>query len=164
MSSVPDVETTAAPPVHFEAVLRPHRSLSPFGFVVVMAVLSGFSFTAGLVFWAIGAWPVTGFFGLDVALVYVAFRLNYRSGTGFEHLRLTDDALIVDCVSPSGRARRWSFHPGWVRVLLDETARCRIRLRAHGYEMVLGAFLTPAERRGFAAALRLALTRLRTGS
>ncbi len=154
-------------PVRFEAVLRPHRSLSPAGFVIVMAVLAGFSFTAGAVFLALGAWPVFGFFGLDVALVYLAFRLNYRAGTGFEHLRLTEQALTVERVTPSGRSRRWSFPAGWVQVLIDDrngaSGSARLALRAHGREVVLGAFLTPGERRDLAAALRAALVRLRSG-
>ena len=42
-----------------------------------------------------GAWPVMGFFGLDVLLVYVAFKLNYRSGRLYETVEL--DAGNVQC-------------------------------------------------------------------
>ena len=57
------------PPI-FSAVLTPHRSLSPAGFLLFMLVLGGISFTTGMVFLLAGAWPVFGFFGLDVLLVY----------------------------------------------------------------------------------------------
>ena len=30
-------------------------------------------------FLLLGAWPVFGFFGLDVLLLYLAFRANYRA-------------------------------------------------------------------------------------
>ena len=43
-----------------------------------MLALGLISLAVGIGFVAIGAWPVFGFFGLDVALVYLAFRLNYR--------------------------------------------------------------------------------------
>src|SRR2546422_1744423 len=33
-------------------------------------------FRSGIGFVSIGAWPICGFFGLDVALLYFAFRLN----------------------------------------------------------------------------------------
>ena len=66
-------------PALFVARLTPHRSLSRAGFVLVMAVLGAISFAAGMVFLLIGAWPVFGFFGLDVLLVYCAFRANYRA-------------------------------------------------------------------------------------
>ena len=63
----------------FAAVLKPHRSLSSTGFMLVMMALVACSFTAGLAFWLMGAWPVVGFFGLDILLVQLAFRLNYRA-------------------------------------------------------------------------------------
>lgn len=65
----------------FRAVLTPHRSLSPRGFLILMSVLATVSFATGLLFASIGAWPVLGFFGLDVGIIYLAFRLNYRAGT-----------------------------------------------------------------------------------
>ena len=55
-------------------MLTPHRSLSPTGFLIFMAVLGGISFVTGMVFLLAGAWPVFGFLGLDVLLVYWAFR------------------------------------------------------------------------------------------
>ena len=60
----------------FRAVLHPHRSLGPRGFLILMLAIGGISFVTGMVFLSMGAWPVFGFFGLDVLLVYVAFKLN----------------------------------------------------------------------------------------
>jgi uncharacterized membrane protein len=51
-----------------------------------MIALGAISFITGVLFLAAGAWPVLGFFGLDVLLVYIAFRLNYRSGRLYETL------------------------------------------------------------------------------
>ena len=65
-------------PSLFAARLTPHRSLSRAGFLLLMAVLGGISFAAGMVFLVLGAWPVFGFVGLDVLLVYWAFRANDR--------------------------------------------------------------------------------------
>ena len=83
--------------VHFDAVLRPHRSLSRSGFLILMLALGGVSFIAGMAFLLLGAWPVFGFLGLDVLLVYVAFKLNYRSGRLTEAVRLTDEQLSTFC-------------------------------------------------------------------
>eukprot|EP01031_Cornospumella_fuschlensis_P049526 gene49526-60638_t len=63
----------------FAATLAPHRSLSQRGFLLVMLVIGGISFASGAVFLAMGAWPVFGFFGLDVVLIYWAFRANFRA-------------------------------------------------------------------------------------
>ncbi len=60
----------------FSALLTPHRSLGPRGFMVLMSAVCLVSFGTGLLFYMIGAWPVMGFMGLDVALIYVAFKLE----------------------------------------------------------------------------------------
>ncbi len=67
-------------PPPFHAVLRPNRSLGRTGFALVMALLAGASVLVGTMFLLMDAWPVFGFFGLDVVLVYLAFRMSYRSG------------------------------------------------------------------------------------
>ena len=77
----------AAEPTLFSAIITPHRSLSGAGFVVVMALVGGLSFIGGLFFFWLGAWPVIGFLGLDVVLVYWAFRANYRAAAAFEEIR-----------------------------------------------------------------------------
>ena len=146
-----------------DAELRPHRSLGRAGFAALMAAVSLASYGAGAAFALAGAWPVLGFFGLDVALVWLAFRLNFRGGRLVERLRLSAAACEVERVEPSGRVRRWSFQPWWMRAELEapEEHRCRLRLSARGASVVVGAFLTPAERREVHAALTVALARLR---
>src|SRR3954447_19736214 len=108
------------PAPEFRARLMPHRSLGPAGFVVLMSGVALASFATGLVFLLMGAWPVMGFFGLDVLLVYAAFRLNYRSGRQYELVELTPAALTVTRVHPSGRTESFDFNPFWVRLNLRE--------------------------------------------
>ena len=61
------LEQTGERHVFLEAVLYPYRSLSRRGFVMLMAALAGASLAAGVTCIAVGAWPIFGFFGLDVA-------------------------------------------------------------------------------------------------
>jgi uncharacterized membrane protein len=145
----------------FSATLTPNRSLGPQGFLILMAALSAVSFITGIAFALVGAWPVLGFFGLDIVIVYVAFKLSYRSGRLYERVDIAGDDLVLTRVHPSGRAERYSFPAYWVRVLLDlETdGRTRLALASHGRQVVFGSFLTNEERESFAAALRRALTR-----
>jgi uncharacterized membrane protein len=143
----------------FDAILQAHRSLSPLGFVVLMAFVCLVSFTAGIAFLIAGAWPVFGFFGLDVLLIYIAFRLSYRSGRLYETVRLTRDSLTVQRVFPSGEVKSWTFQPYWLRVEMDDPPRpdSRLRLTTHGRSLVIGSFLTPTERLEVAEALKAAL-------
>jgi uncharacterized membrane protein len=152
----------ATPPhVHYDAVLSPHRSLPPRGFAALMLFLAGVSFAVGLAFVLHGAWPVTPFFGLDVLLVYLAFRMSYRQGRLREELRLTEESLTVDRIDPRGKRRHWRFEPFWLRVVLEEQDEHsnRLVLTSHGRSLVVGSFLGPAERRGAAGSLKDALAR-----
>jgi uncharacterized membrane protein len=150
-------------PLFFEQVLRPHRSLPPRGFHLLMMVLGLISLGAGILFVSIGAWPIIGFFGLDVALVYVAFRLSYRSGRQSERIRLAGDAFTVEQLSVRGERRMWRFEPFWLRVILEEKAdeSNRLLVASHGRSLVIGAFVTAAVRRELAATIRDALRRWR---
>jgi uncharacterized membrane protein len=147
----------------FERVLLPHRSLPSRNFHLLMGLLGLVSLAAGVGFVAVGAWPVIGFFGLDVALVYLAFRLNYRTARQSETIRLADDTFTVERVSVRGERRNWRFQPFWVRVILEERhdTSNRLLVASHGRSLVIGDFVPPATRRELAVTLRDALTRWR---
>lgn len=149
--------------VGFEAVLYPNRPLGRAGFVVLMVGVSGVSVAVGLAFALAGAWPVAGFLGLDVALLYLAFRAARRQGLQREFIRLDASGLHVRRVEPTGAARDWRFEPCWVRVDMDDPPRrdSFLVLAAHGLRLRVGAFLTPAERLDLARALRAALKEFR---
>lgn len=151
-------------PVWFDAVLTPHRSLPLAGFGILMAMLAVVSFAAGMSFVLRGAWPVFGFFGLDVGLVYLAFKLNYRSGRIAEIIRLDEQALTIARRYPGGEVKSWRLEPYWVQVLLlgPEGRDPVLTLRLHGRDLVIGAFLTVRERREVADALLNALRRRST--
>ncbi|HKZ96313.1 MAG TPA: DUF2244 domain-containing protein [Hyphomicrobiaceae bacterium] len=153
--SFPATQENAA----FRAVLHPYRSLGPKGFLVLMTFFGVASFIAGIVFLSIGAWPVFGFFGLDVLLVYIAFKLNYRSGRAYEIVELTPELLKVTRVDAAGKQESFDFNPYWVRVRLSERpdGRTRLRLGSHGRELEFARFLNDEERRDFARALAGAL-------
>lgn len=155
---------TAEPPSpHFSAVLLPHRSLGRKGFIVLMSVVSLVSFLTGMAFFMLGAWPVLGFFGLDVLLIYFAFRLNYRAARLYETVELTNEELRVTRIYPSGQADSWSFNPYWVQLQLEESENSSdsLSVRSHGRSLLFGRFLTDDEKRGFAEALDAALQDLR---
>lgn len=155
----------AASDCRFDALLFPNRSLPNAGFIAVMAVVIGVNLTLGAVFFALGAWPVLGFCGLDILLVWLAFKLSYRQGRLHERVRLTEDELLVSRVLPSGHEQRWRLQPYWtalsIRRPIDEDSQ--VKLKSKGRTLILGAFLSPKERGDFADALASALGRVRRG-
>ena len=160
----PETDTPAlAAPLHFDAELTPHRALGRRGFLIVMGLVSLVSFVAGVYFTVLGAWPVLGFFGLDVALIYFAFKLNYRAARAYETVQLSDASLKIRKISAEGTVKAWVFEPYWVRVHFDEAAEddVAVEITSHGKTLVVGTFLSPEERVQFGKALRSELERQR---
>lgn len=153
--------SSESPDLFFDVELRPYRSLGPVGFFLLMLIIVSVSFIAGLFFVSKGAWPVMGFFGLDVLAIYLAFKFNYRSGKIAEFLQLTNNELIITRVEPSGKTNKWNFHPSWIKVQIKEYSNQnnRLILSSHGSAIQIGSFLSSSERREIANELKNALVR-----
>jgi uncharacterized membrane protein len=156
----------ASEPTLFSAILTPHRSLNGMGFLAVMVAIGGLSFASGIVFLVLGAWPVVGFLGLDVALVYWAFRVNYRAANAYEEVVVTASELKLRKVSHHGKVAEWSFNPLWVKLdreVDEEYGTARLFLVSRGRKLPLAGFLTPGEKESFAAALGAAIGEAKRG-
>ena len=147
----------------FEAILYPNHSLGRPGFIALMLAVSSVSVALSLVFAIVGAWPIAGFLGLDVLLLYIAFRIARRRTERRELIRLDGSGLHVRRVAPSGACQDWCFEPYWVRIDMDDPPRrdSLLTLASHGHRLRIGTFLTPEERLDLARALRAALQRYR---
>jgi uncharacterized membrane protein len=150
----------------FRAILHPNRSLSQTGFLIVLGFLGFISLASGLAFTLMGAWPVMGFYGLDVLAIYVAFKINYRSGKAYELVELSPELLKITQVQPSGHSRSFDFNPYWVKVLFNEKpdGSANLKLALHGHEFEIARFLNSDEKKDFAEALRNALSTARTAT
>ncbi len=154
-------------PTIFSAVITPHRSLGNVGFLVLMIAFGGVSFVTGIAFLLMGAWPVFGFFGLDVLLLYWAFRLNYRHADAYEEVKVTPSRLTVRKVSHHGRAREWVLNPLWVKLdkeSHEEFGIERLFLLSRGKQLAIASFLGPDEKASFAKALGAAISEAKRGA
>src|SRR5437667_949704 len=164
-SNAPTAPATPEPAL-FSALLTPHRSLSSAGFFVVMGLIAGISFVGGVVFLIAAAWPVIGFLGLDVALVYWAFRANYLAAAAYEEVTVTPSELRVRKVSARGKVAEWSLNPVWVRLereTHEEFGLLRLFLVSRGKKLAIAGFLGPQEKETFAAALSAAIGEAKRG-
>jgi uncharacterized membrane protein len=155
-----------AEPTLFSAIITPHRSLSGKGFLAVMALVGGLSFIGGMFFLLLGAWPVIGFLGLDVLLVYWAFLANYRAAAAFEEVTVTPSELRLRRVSHRGEIAEWTLNPLWTRLdreKHEEFGLLKLFLVSRGRKVSVAGFLSPKERESFAAALSAALGEARRG-
>jgi uncharacterized membrane protein len=167
MTAQPNVHNNPpAEPTLFSAIITPHRSLSGKGFLLVMALIGSLSFIGGMFFFLLGAWPVIGFLGLDVALVYWAFRANYRAAAAFEEVTVTPSELRLRRVSHRGEVAEWTLNPVWTqldREKHEEFGLLKLFLVSRGRRLAVAGFLSPKEKESFAAALSAALGEARRG-
>ena len=150
--------------IYLDAVLEPPRSLTPRGFNRVMLGLGAFSCLTSLAFLAAGAWPVVGFLGIEILLLWLVFRFSFCSQRARTYVRVTADAVDVRKVDGWGRERRASLASHFARVEFDRAADGpnALRVAASQRAYVVGEFLTPRERAAFARRLAKAISDARS--
>ncbi len=145
----------------WQATLTPHRSLSREGFVAVMVLVVLVNLVVGGLFMAVGAWPVAGFAGLDVLIIWWAFRANFADARQMERISITDHELVLDRLRQNKPQEQHRFVRRWVRVELEEDREReligRLLLVSGATRMPAGEFLAPDERKTLATALKSAL-------
>jgi uncharacterized membrane protein len=151
-------------PILFEAVCTPPRSLTPRGWrwLCGLSVL-GASVPALLFLW-LGAWPVLGFMGAEVALVLGLVALHRRATARMEEtVQLTPATLRVRRRDGAGRPDVAELEPYWARLLVEEREGTAplLRLVSRGRSVEVGRYLSEPERRDFARALEAALAAYR---
>lgn len=155
----------AADEPFFKALLTPHRSLGRTGFLVLMGALGFGWLVTGAFFLSHGAWPVFGFFGLDVVALYVAFRVNYRAARAREEVSVSRTALDIRKTAPSGRSEDYHFNPFWAKFAISrhsEIGITRMAVEGQGQNVPIGGFLNPDDRESFAKAFQQALATAKT--
>jgi uncharacterized membrane protein len=155
----------AADEPFFRALLTPHRSLGRTGFLILMGTLTFGWLATGIFFLSRGAWPVFGFFGLDVVLLYVAFRLNYRAARAREEVSVSRTALDIRKIAPSGKSQSWRFNPFWTKFAISrhsEIGITKMAVEGEGRSVPIGGFLNPDDRESFAEAFSQALVKAKS--
>jgi uncharacterized membrane protein len=148
-------------PRNWSVTLTPHRSLTREGFVALMAIIVAINLIGGILFLVVDAWPVAGFMGLDVLLIWWAFRRNFADAKRAERISVQDDVVTVQRLSPLGVRETLEFNRRWLRVELefDEAREVvgRLLLVYRGALTEVGSFLGGEERQSLSKALRAAL-------
>ncbi|MEI7598596.1 MAG: DUF2244 domain-containing protein [Aestuariivirga sp.] len=145
----------------WQATLTPHRSLTKQGFLVLMGLVVAINLIVAGMFVALGAWPIAGFAGLDVLLVWWAFKANFADARKLERISITEHELVLDRVSEKLPPQQQRFVRRWVRVELQEDTERELigslLLISGRTRVAIGEFLAPEERKTLAKALKTAL-------
>jgi uncharacterized membrane protein len=152
-------------PVLFEAVCTANQSLGSRGMAAVAVLVVAASGAVATLLFALGAWPVIGFTGLEVLLVLGLLWRHRRGGRrAMEVLVLVGDRLVVRRTDVRGRREEMALDAYWTRVSLQErpgTAGRLLLTERRGRGMEVGNLLGDAERRELASMLAEALRRYR---
>lgn len=150
----------------FAARLTPYRSLGSMGFWILMGFICATCFLSGVLFLVIGAWPVFVFFGLDVLLIWGAFKLSYHSGKAYEEIAVWKHELEFRQITPSGKIQIHKLNPFWTKFQIDRHEEIGITdmilVEREAY-FKIGSFLNPQDRESFANALGHALAKAKAG-
>ena len=92
-----------AAPLYMDAEIRPNRSLSERGFIVLIAIVTLANCASAAVFIALGATFVPIFLGVDLLAVVVAFLVSFRTARRIERVQVSASAIRVTHETP-----RWS--------------------------------------------------------
>ena len=156
----------AEEPAIFESRLRPYRSLDANGFRLLMAATFVATALLSLPFYLMGAWPIVGFLGLDVALLGLAFRASFRAARAYEDYRITYFELEFARVNVSGARREWRFNPLFTRLEREEIEDfgvVRLDVVSRERRVEIAGFLGPEAKKDFAQDLTRALAAARRG-
>jgi len=122
--------------------IYPHRSLSKTGFKILMLFITILCLGGGIIFWQLGAWPVFGFLGLDILLVYFAFKINYNRGNIYENLKIVSQKIRVSRSFPSGKLQVWDLDPHWTKVeIIKKHNNVNLLISSEGKVVSIGSFL-----------------------
>jgi uncharacterized membrane protein len=148
----------------FTARIHPQRSMTPNGVAAVLVGVAVVSFVASMPFVLMGAWPVAGFFGLDVLLLWFAFRIQAREAHAYEEIVLTRPEMLIRNVCAKGRVREARFNPYWVRLKRDVHAEWgveRLSVQEGPRSHEIARYLGRSEKGEFATALQGGLNQAR---
>lgn len=148
----------------FAATLTPNRSLGRRGLRVVIATLAVMASILGMIFFSLGAWPIVGFLGLDVLLVWWAMSSSLREGQRLEQVTLWPDQLELRQVAPDGEEQLRRFNPFYVKLVIHRDFDERttgLHLRTRDDDIEIGAFLTSDDKASFAKVFGTALKKAR---
>ncbi len=148
----------------FSATLTPYRSMGADANRWVVVLYGVLTTIPALFFFHIGAWPIIGFMGLDIAALWLALKLSRRSGQAYEEVTLFSHALNISSCSPAGRVTTRTLNPFWVRLHLDRDYDDQItrillnnRQKRPAETVEVGAFLNPDDKTSFAEMFSRAL-------
>lgn len=151
-------------PLYMDAEIKPNRSLSQRGFIILISVITVANVASATVFVRMGAPYVVPFMGIDLAAVVVAFLVSFKAGRVIERVQVSPAAIRITYETEKVARVVWESPTAFTRVTTERDEEDRVmglRLALSGRETAVAAALSPGERGEFAKALQEAIRQAR---
>jgi len=151
--------------LYMDAEIRPNRSLSERGFIILISVITLANCASALVFLRLGAvFVLLPFLAIDVLAVVVAFMMSFRAGRVIQRVLVSPSEVRVIYESPRETRVIWESPTAFTRVTAERDEEDRVlelRLALSGRDTPVAQALSPGERAAFARALEDAIWKAR---
>ena len=146
-------------PLYMDAEIKPNRSLSERGFIILIAVVTICNCISSAVFVYYGATLVPFFMAFDVLAVVVAFAVSFAGARQVQRVTITARDVVVTHETPNWSKVVWESPTAFTRVAVekDEDRTVVVRLALSGKDVPVAQALSPRERGEFAEALERAI-------
>jgi len=144
---------------YLDIKVYPNQSLTYKGLFFLMLFITIPASYIGISFYFMGAWPVLGFMGLEIILIYIAFKILFKRSESYEHILLDKTKLKIFYNNKNKTLKKIELEPTWLQVKIEDIYKNKdvLTLSSHGNKIVLGNFLVPEERLKLAKEIRYGL-------
>lgn len=136
----------------FALAARRNNSLTSFDRIVAFGLIAFVSVSIAAAFACVGAWLILPFTGIEVLVLYLAWRWIERHALDYERLTIAGDVVTIE-VADVGRLQRFEFNRWWTQVVCARDG-ASLALRSHGRQVEFGRYFTDEQRLAAAGALR----------
>lgn len=153
-------------PLYMNAEIKPNRSLSERGFIVLISVITGANVASVIFFLNLGANLVPLFLGVDVLAITAAFLASFRAGRIIERVKVSASEVVISYETPRASRIVWESPTAFTRVATERDEDNRVialKVMLSGRHASVAAALSPGERGEFARALENAIWRAKRG-
>ena len=153
-------------PLFMDAVITPHRSLTPRGAMALIGAVTVFDAAMAAIFVAMGAAPIPIFLGIGLFAMVIALVVSNRIAMRRERILVSAAEVRVVKEERGAEQLVWVSPTAFTRVSLSESEdddEAALHLHLSGRALPVAQALSRRERREFAQALEAAIRRARTG-
>ena len=144
---------------YLDIKIYPNQSLTPKSLLLLMFLITIPASFIGVTFFILGAWPVLGFMGLEVLLIYIAFKVLFYKNKFYEHIILDREKLSIFFKKQNNTITKIELEPTWLQVQIENIYENEdiLTISSHGKKIILANFLIPEERVKLAKKIRYGL-------